>query len=227
MDIYFTEIVTGWRLTLCMLPEKLKCNNEAQFQSYDIINLGEIKLPSGTKLATFSWSGTLPGESRQSASFIKSDYYHTPDEVIKIWERWRNNGTKLRLMVTETPINCDVYLDSYSAEATGGNGDFDYDISLVEAKDIKIYTIGELSSASASATNSMTGTTSSNNSKTRPASSKSSATTYTVKSGDSLWTIAQKKLGNGGKYMEIYNLNKDKIKNPSVISVGQILTLPS
>lgn len=51
--------------------------------------------------------------------------------------------------------------------------------------------------------------------------------TYTVKSGDCLWNIAKKYLGDGSRYMEIYNLNRDKIKNPNLIYVGQVLSLPS
>ena len=52
-------------------------------------------------------------------------------------------------------------------------------------------------------------------------------TTYTVKSGDCLWNIAKKYLGDGSRYNEIYNLNKDKITNPNLIYPGQVLTLPS
>lgn len=52
-------------------------------------------------------------------------------------------------------------------------------------------------------------------------------TTYTVKSGDCLWNIAKKYLGDGSRYNEIYNLNKDKITNPNLIYAGQVLTLPS
>lgn len=49
---------------------------------------------------------------------------------------------------------------------------------------------------------------------------------YTVRSGDCLWNIAKKQLGNGARYKEIYNLNQDKIKNPNLIYPGQILILP-
>ena len=52
-------------------------------------------------------------------------------------------------------------------------------------------------------------------------------TTYTVKSGDCLWNIAKKYLGDGSRYNEIYELNKDKITNPNLIYPNQVLTLPS
>jgi protein tyrosine/serine phosphatase len=54
-----------------------------------------------------------------------------------------------------------------------------------------------------------------------------SEVTYVVVAGDCLWNIAKTYLGNGARYMEIYNLNKDKISNPDLIYVGQILILPS
>lgn len=49
--------------------------------------------------------------------------------------------------------------------------------------------------------------------------------TYIVVKGDSLWKIAKIKLGDGRRYIEIYNLNKDKIKNPNMIYIGQELVL--
>lgn len=50
--------------------------------------------------------------------------------------------------------------------------------------------------------------------------------TYIVIKGDCLWNIAKKQLGDGNRYIEIYNLNKNIIKNPDMISIGQNLVLP-
>ena len=44
--------------------------------------------------------------------------------------------------------------------------------------------------------------------------------------GDSLWKIAQKQLGSGKKWTELYEANKDTIKNPSLIYIGQTLIIP-
>lgn len=60
----------------------------------------------------------------------------------------------------------------------------------------------------------------------RPTESAPKAVTYTVKSGDCLWNIAKKQLGDGSRWKEIYNLNKDKIKNPNLIYPNQSLTMP-
>jgi nucleoid-associated protein YgaU len=50
---------------------------------------------------------------------------------------------------------------------------------------------------------------------------------YTVKSGDSLSKLAKAHLGDGNRHMEIFNLNKDVLKNPDLIKVGQKLKMPA
>ena len=60
----------------------------------------------------------------------------------------------------------------------------------------------------------------------RETTSAPKAANYTVKSGDCLWNIAKKQLGDGSRWKEIYELNKDKIKNPNLIYPNQTLTMP-
>lgn len=52
------------------------------------------------------------------------------------------------------------------------------------------------------------------------------ATVYTVTKGDSLWKIAKNFYGNGAKWNVIYEANKDTVKNPNTIYVGQQLVIP-
>ncbi|HHU72574.1 MAG TPA: LysM peptidoglycan-binding domain-containing protein [Clostridiales bacterium] len=51
--------------------------------------------------------------------------------------------------------------------------------------------------------------------------------TYKVVEGDNLWKIAKKQLGSGSRYVEIYELNKDQIKNPNMIYIDQVLVIPA
>ncbi len=47
-----------------------------------------------------------------------------------------------------------------------------------------------------------------------------------VVKGDSLWRISQRVLGDGQRYIQIYQANADQIRNPNLIYPGQILVTP-
>lgn len=51
--------------------------------------------------------------------------------------------------------------------------------------------------------------------------------TYTVVAGDCLWSIAQKTYGTGTKWGVIYEANKATVKDPGMIYIGQVLTIPA
>ena len=50
---------------------------------------------------------------------------------------------------------------------------------------------------------------------------------YTVKPGDTLSKISKQFYGNANEYMRIFNANKDKLKDPDKIQVGQELMIPA
>jgi len=50
--------------------------------------------------------------------------------------------------------------------------------------------------------------------------------TYTVQTGDTLSGIARKHYGDAGKYMKIFEANRDKLSDPNKIQPGQVLTIP-
>lgn len=50
--------------------------------------------------------------------------------------------------------------------------------------------------------------------------------TYTVQPGDTLSGIAKKFLGDANAYMDIFNANTDKLKDPNKIQPGQVLKIP-
>lgn len=59
-----------------------------------------------------------------------------------------------------------------------------------------------------------------------PEQPAAAAGTYTVVKGDSLWKIAAAQLGNGRLWGKIYEANKDQIKDPAMIQIGQVLAIP-
>jgi len=52
-------------------------------------------------------------------------------------------------------------------------------------------------------------------------------TFHTVEKGDTLWAIAEKTMGNGSKYTEIFEANKPMLSHPDKIYPGQVLRIPT
>lgn len=233
MDIFLTNLSTNDRLRFPMLPTEISIQRANQFASYTILSIGEIRIPSGTSLDAFSWNGILPGKNRRSAPYIFD--WQSPKAIYQWIEKLKAQNAKpvrARLLITETPINCDVYLSSFTGAPTGGYGDINYSISLIQAKELKV-------SRSAKILEPLNNKPAAD---TPPAAAASEAAaparpsppaprTYTVVKGDCLWKIAQRFLGSGSAYPRIYQANRSVIDahrgGPNMIWPGDVLTIPS
>jgi nucleoid-associated protein YgaU len=49
---------------------------------------------------------------------------------------------------------------------------------------------------------------------------------HEVKRGETLWKIAQEHYGDGSLYPKIFEANRDVLKDPNLIKVGQKLRIP-
>jgi nucleoid-associated protein YgaU len=63
--------------------------------------------------------------------------------------------------------------------------------------------------------------------KVSPGAQQAAVRTYTVQSGDTLSKIAKEYLGDANAYMEIFNANRDQLKDPDKIVPGQKLKIPA
>lgn len=193
VDIYIREKSGTREIRIPLLPEELPFpSGDAMGISYEVMNLGEVVIPTGTELDTYSWKSEFPGELRQKDPMLRGSW-QSPKMYDSILRDWQKNGTELNLLVTGYPINADVYLKGYHSTAAGAFGDISYEISFVEARTIVVTTTVEQSAAAT----------------TRPATT---FTTYVIKSGDTLWGIARKFYNDGTKWSTIYNANKDIIE---------------
>ena len=217
MDIYLTPN-GGNQIRFPMLPEKIRLGADAKYMNYSIISLGDVRIPRGKGVKEISWSGMFPGAVRKKNKLIRK--FSKPDSLIKKIENYRDKGTKCTLLCTGTCINYNVYVSSFKGEYRGGSGDFYYDIKFIVATEIKIYNTKETTKKTSSARPE-------SKKKAKKSKTDKKTVTYTVKSGDCLWRIAEKYLGDGRRYTEIADLNKDKIKTPNLIYPGQVLTIPS
>jgi hypothetical protein len=207
----FSLSVGAKKILLPMNPESVTVATGSSMNTFEVLDLGEVSLPRGTQLDRIMWDGILPGESRKNASYVRN--WQDPKNIVKDIETWKNNGTKVRLLVTETPINQDVYISEFKHIWRGGHGDCQYEISLVQARDLVVRVQpGQAPKP-----------------KPPPRPSPPPPKTYTVKKGDTLWGIAVKFLKNGARWPEIYNIpaNKKVIgPNPNLIYPGQVLQIP-
>lgn len=217
LEIYVQELDTGEIFQFPMVPDRIQVETATRFISYDIMNIGEHKVPNGEDPNEISWSGILPGEGRKNAPYVQA--WQSPADIQVRWSVWRNKGKKLQLTIPGTTVNQAVYLESYRCEYTGGAGDTEYQITFCAAREV----IVETESDAANQDGSGAGVTT-----TAPATQPQQAKTYTVKSGDSLWKIAQATLGSGSRWREIYELNQGTIgSNPNLIYPGQVYNLPA
>jgi LysM repeat protein len=56
---------------------------------------------------------------------------------------------------------------------------------------------------------------------------KAQPVTITVQPGFTLWGIAQQSYGDGVMYVQVFEANKDKIKDPDLIYPGQVFAMPT
>ena len=59
-----------------------------------------------------------------------------------------------------------------------------------------------------------------------PSTSPARINIVTVQPGNTLWAIARKRYGDGLLYVQVFEANRDKIKNPDLIYPGQLFDLP-
>lgn len=215
MEIYITNLETKDRLQLPMLPTEIRGTIANKFASYSIIKNGEVRIPTGTSLDTYTWQTQFPGKKRKKDAYIRA--WTAPKECDKFMRSLKAaNGkpVKARLLITETHINLDVYLQTYSPVESGGYGDITYSVTFIRAKKITISKSAKAATPTPAP-------------KAEERTSPPAAKTYTVVKGDCLWKIAQKFYGSGAQYTKIYEANKGVIgSNPNLIYAGQVLTIP-
>lgn len=218
MEIYITNLETHELLMLPKLPTEVRGALANKFASYTIIKNGDVKIPTGTTLDSYTWQTEFPGFKRLRDPYIR---LWTPplvcDKFMRSLKATNGQPVKARLLITETHINLDVYLQAYSPTESGGYGDISYTVTFIRAKKIGISmkpkTATPLKNTPPAAS--------------EPRTSPPAAKTYTVTKRDSLWKIAQKNYGDGSQYTKIHAANKEEIGNdPSQIRPGQVITIP-
>lgn len=196
MDIYITEIKSGRKIQIPVVPQEIQSGSDGRFAQYDIMKRGEVRVSEGRYLIPVSWEGIFPGEKRKGEPWVRK--WTDPKELDEIFAQWRDNGELLKLVITDTNINMDCKVASYKPTESGGYGDISYSVSFIEHVDLVVVTTKSTATSSSSSSSGSSGS--------------GTAKTHKVVSGECLWDIAQLRLGKGSRWIEIYNKNKDVIE---------------
>lgn len=192
-EVYLTNAATDEVIQLCMTPEVVKAKTEANFRSYNIVEQGEIKFPKGEKLTVVSWSGILPGANILLSNFVTLSAWQPPREIVSDLKRWREDGDKVRVLITQTPINLDVFIKSFDYEMSGGQGNIKYSLELIAAKELRVMTVAESEAA--------------REQELRTRSALKSKTGSRISKWNNIWEAAQIMLGNGGDWGRLAERN--------------------
>ena len=141
--VYLTNLVTGEEIEFAMTPEEVRIKTSAHFRSCEVVELGEIKFPKGESLMQIGWRGLLPGANILYAPYVTHGAWDNPQELAKDLERWKSDGDKLRLLITQTPLNLEVYIKNFDCTFAGGQGNIAYDLDLIAAVDLEVLTVAE------------------------------------------------------------------------------------
>lgn len=138
IDIYLTDKTKNQRLRFPITPDTVGIKTGALQTSFTVIKLGEVRIPRGSQLRSFSWTGVLPDKTMNGQPFVFD--WQEPASIIKTLEGWEEAGTALNLMITELSINLDVYIDTFTYNYRG-MGRAEYSIGLTAKRSLTVTTI--------------------------------------------------------------------------------------
>ena len=222
VDIYVCEKDGSREIRFPILPEEFSFSfGDTKYIVYEIINRGEVAVPSGTELSTYSWESVFPGVLSPDSSLRGIYTPASPQTYCSLLSEWMSKGTVLNLLITGYPVNVDVYCSKFLPKGVGPFGDIAYEIQFTEARSITVVTDKTQTNTTVTA---------------RPTPPKNKS--YTIKRGDTLWSISQKHYGTGAKWKTIYDANSKIIEetakargrqssqNGHWIYPGVVLTIP-
>lgn len=207
-------------------PQKIPIKYQGQNKTANLINGEQINIVKPPGLAEISIDIVFPQMDYPSAVWDGS--VDSGEDFVDRLRQLKEDGTPFEFMVIRDgpgrnsffDTNMDVTLENYSVSDDVKEG-LDLSVSLT-MKEYRHYGTKIMNFVIAEEKQEPVAEPPKEE---RPASPPA-VKTYTVQPGDSLWSIARKLLGNGSRYMEIYNLNRDKISNPNLIYDGRVLVIP-
>ena len=213
---------------LPIAPEKFTLKVKNSNKTITLINEGEVNHLKEAGLTELEFDVLIPAVqysfSKYDSGFKSPAYFTNHFEKLKtekkpfqfIISRKMPNGKLL------FDTNMTVSMESYTIKEEAKNGfDLTVSIKLKQYKSFGTKIVKVMQNENKNPTVSVSPQRPTTNS---PEPKKE--VTHTVKKGETLGIIATKYYGDAMKYTKIYEANKDKIKNPNMIYVGQVFVIP-
>lgn len=200
------------RLRLPVVPAELTITRPNTNTTVNINDLGDLKLIGKTGLATINLESFFPA---REYPFCQYAGFPAPYDCIALIEKWQASSKPIRLIVTETPLNIALAIESFEYGEKDGTGDVHFTLSCEEYRFTP--------PAQKAEEQKPTGATIAPPAATRACKDVPAGTEYIVKKGDTLWLIAKKQTGNGANYTAI--AKKNNLANASLIQPGQKLVI--
>lgn len=211
-------------LTLPSNPTEFSVASSPSFTSVSIDGIGEVMLPNGRSSTVYSWDSVFYGAARAVLTTLVRNW-RPPTDIVAQIDNWVDQQVRTRralvLVISDTNVNKDVWIQSWTYTPQGGFGDIAYSLELVEARWIQVSIDGDAAGTPSGAVSSE-GPTPDDGGEAAPTPSK-----YIVQSGDYLIKIAKAVYGDSSRWREIYDANRELIgSNPDLIFPGQELDIP-
>lgn len=208
-------------------PSKIKMKINGQNKTMNLINGEEINVLNPAGLTDVDFDVLLPCMKYPFAEYEGG--FDAPDYFLDELEQMKRNKRPVRFVaIRESPAgdsffdtNMSVSLEDYSISEDVKEG-----LDVVVSVSLKKYVHYGVQRVKIEEKRPVEAEVLVSIEEDREASEAPALSTYPVKPGDRLWNIAKQYLGNGERYMEIYELNRDKIQNPNRIAPGMVLSMP-
>jgi len=202
-------------MMLPIAPRRMRIRINNQNQTINLVSGKEINLLKEPGLTDFTFSPPLPVRQYPFARYL--DGFQPPSYFLGEMETFKLDKEPIPFAVIRTGDNgatwdvetsMQVSLEDYRITENAEDGsDMTVDIELKQWREYGTKNVTVQSNAD--------GSSSATTIEERPAPTAPNKTqrTYTIVSGDTLWSIAQRKLGDGTRHRELYDLNEEVIES--------------
>lgn len=204
MDIYlkFSDL----EIKIPVLPESFEISTKQNNETVQIVAFGDLLLKGGRGLKSLSFSSFFPASAAHAGYTVQAKFKE-PFALCNAIEKRKDSRQTVRLIITETNINAEFLIDEFSYGQEDATGDVGYTISMTEYPRPKV-----------------TVTKNGQKALSRQRGQKTTeATTYTVRQGDTLKSIAKKFFGSSKKFTTLALLNH--IEPPYKVTEGTVILI--